>query len=108
MNILNNGQYLLPSSMDGFTMMEEHLICKVYTNSEEEELESKKAYHSYGTVIGYLQGGDQYRYLVEPLDYRIHLNDVDKFIEGFNVQWTDMNIEFIDEKPKNIRMTEDE
>ena len=107
MNILNNGQYLLPSSMDGFIMMREPLICKVYTNTEEEELTSKKALHSYGSVIGYLEDSECFKYLVEPLECRIHINDVDKFLEGFNVTWTDSVTEFVDEKPDNIRMIED-
>lgn len=107
--ILSNGQYLLPSTMN-YIMMDEMLIAKVYLNSEEDEEITKKALHSFGTIIGYCQvepkkGETGIKYLLEPIDYRIDV--VDKYIEAHNVTWTEDHKEFVDEKPEYLRQTTD-
>jgi hypothetical protein len=95
--------------MEGFTMMEDFYICKVYLNSEEDEFNSKEAIHSFGTIIGFMEkmDGDNVaiEYLVEPISYRI--NNVDKYIEEYNVTWISDYTEFIDEKPEYLRMMAD-
>jgi len=94
--------------MDRFNMIKDHVTCKVYTNTEEEELSSKEAKFAFGTIIGYLEKEDEKKetrmtYLVEPIDYRIY--SVDKNIEGVNVEWLPSPSEFIDVKPDIIRLT---
>lgn len=107
-NTLRNTQYSLPFNMN-YIMVDEFLIAKVYLNSEEDELETKEAKHSYGTIIGYCAREEKKKgetglvYLVEPLDRRIDV--VDKYLESHNVDWTDEYKTFIDEKPEYIRMT---
>lgn len=107
-NTLNGNQYSLPFNMN-YIMVNEFLIAKVYLNSEEDELETKEAKHTFGTIIGYCEcdkkrkGEVGFRYLVEPIDVRIHT--VDKYLEDHNVEWTEEYKTFIDEKPEYIRMT---
>jgi len=98
--ILSNGQYLLPSSMN-YIMMDEMIVCKVYINTEEEELDTKDSKFAYGTIIGY-RDSEEIEYLVEPIDYRIDV--VDKYIEGHSVTWAADPVEFCDKRPENLRM----